>query len=178
MSTEQPPIANQATILREEYMAAHETAMRRAMIFENGQRQIEYVNQLLMTITFYMASSPAAVQELFEKHIESNVDSVQILDYLHDFMSEFTFRMLSHDVRLPKTVLNMTVESISVNHPDARATALPSHYVDGMVKRGEIGEVFSGNAWYYALALMRMFGGYLLSDVSHLSRKQQQQAPK
>lgn len=166
MSTQPQPIPNQAAILREEYMAAHETSMRRALIFENGDRQVEYVNNLLMTITFYIASDADSVQDIFTKNIESNADSVQILDYLHDFMQEFTFRLMAHDPRLVKLVRDMVATSIAVNHPMEHTSTLPGHYVDGMVSKGEVEDVFNGNAWYYALAVMRLFGGHMLTDVS------------
>lgn len=156
------------TFVRQDFERAFKTAIDRALVFEGGDRQVEYLGELVVTSIFQTSSDPATVAEYYQKHIESVSFSVQLLDILHSFLSEFTFcLLLRNDPKLQDMVLEFVASAVTVN-VGLGSNLLPDHVFDALSKKEEALAVLRSNPWYYALVLIGLFGTGLLTEAAPL----------
>lgn len=154
---------SEATIVREEFQQAFQASVDRAMIYQDGQRQIEHIFELALNTVFQVATNPNSVEDLFIRSIENNPDSAQILDFLHGFISDFTFGLLLHDPALPEKVYNNVVKAVCVNNVPGHSV-LPEHYRQSLSTESTARDIAKANSWYYALMVIRLFGTSILTS--------------
>jgi len=156
------------TFVRQDFERAFTSAISRALVFEGGDRQVEYLGELVVTSIFQTSSDTATVAEYYQKHIESVPFNVQLLDILHSFLTEFTFcLLLRNDVKLQDMVQDFAASAVTVNLGSA-SSVLPEHVSIALSRKEQALEVMKSNPWYYALVLIGLFGTSTLTEAAPL----------
>ncbi len=153
-----------ADVIRIEFDRALRTMIARAQMFEHGTEHVEVIFGWALRTEFYHASSHVSVTEFFNQSVASHKASVQILDLLHAFVSEFTFGLLLHDHDLPTRLASQLAEAIGILVPINGHGVLPEHVTDLLVRSDEAVTIFHDNMWFYALTLIRYLGGALMTE--------------
>lgn len=169
----QPPIPNAAAIIRGEFSIALNNTLKRAAVFDKGEEHANFIMDLAVKTSFFIAAEPVNLRELFEDRFLNNAAVLPLLDLLHEFMVNFHLGLSLHDTALPEHVMQLVVSSLTVNTPENNtSTVLPAHVLEAFADNAAVKHVMVGNSWFYALTLIRMFGaGMLFEDVGPVRQR-------